>query len=86
MIRQATALLFPSLYEGFGFPVVEAMHLGTPVIASNSSSLPELVGDAGILVNPLSVPEIAVSLDLITDNDLLRRKLGVKGMLQNQKQ
>jgi glycosyltransferase involved in cell wall biosynthesis len=82
VIRQATALLFPSLYEGFGFPVVEAMHLGTPVIASNSSSLPELVGDAGILVNPLSVPEIAISLDLITENDLLRRKLGVKGMLQ----
>jgi glycosyltransferase involved in cell wall biosynthesis len=82
VIRQATALVFPSLYEGFGFPVVEAMHLGTPVIASNSSSLPELVGEAGILVDPLSVPEIAISLDLITENDLLRRKLGVKGMLQ----
>jgi glycosyltransferase involved in cell wall biosynthesis len=61
---------------------VEAMHLGTPVIASNSSSLPELVGEAGILVDPLSVPEIAISLDLITENDLLRRKLGIKGMLQ----
>jgi glycosyltransferase involved in cell wall biosynthesis len=82
VIRQATALLFPSLYEGFGFPVIEAMHMGTPVIASNSSSLPELVEDAGILVNPLSVPEIAASLDLITENELLRRKLGVKGMLQ----
>ena len=82
IIRQASALLFPSLYEGFGFPVLEAMHMGTAVIASNSSSLPELVGDAGILVDPLSLPEIAGSLDLVADNELLRRKLGVKGMMQ----
>lgn len=82
LMRQATALIFPSLYEGFGFPVVEAMHMGTPIIASNTSSLPELVGDAGILVNPLSVPEIAASLDLVADNELLRRKLSIKGMVQ----
>lgn len=82
LIRQSVALVFPSLYEGFGFPVIEAMHLGTPVIASNTSSLPELVQDAGILCDPLSVHEIAASMDIITDNDLLRRKLGVKGMLR----
>ncbi|MEM9951574.1 MAG: glycosyltransferase family 1 protein [Chloroflexota bacterium] len=82
LIRQAHALVFPSLYEGFGFPVIESMHMGTPVIASNTSSLPELVGDAGILVNPESVKEIAASLDLVTENDLLRRKLSVKGMMQ----
>ena len=58
------------------------MHLGTPVITSNTSSLPELVGDAAILCDPLSIPEIAASMDLLTDNELLRRKLGVKGMLQ----
>lgn len=82
IIRQASALIFPSLYEGFGFPVLEAMHMGTAVIASNTSSLPELVGDAGILVDPLSLPEIAASLDLVADNELLRRKLGIKGMMQ----
>lgn len=82
LLRQSTALIFPSLYEGFGFPVIEAMYMGTPVIASNTSSLPELVGDAGILVDPLSIIEIAASLDLIVENELLRRKLSVKGMLQ----
>lgn len=82
IIRQASALIFPSLYEGFGFPVLEAMHMGTAVIASNTSSLPELVGDAGILVNPLSVQEIASSLDLVADNDELRRTLSIKGMMQ----
>lgn len=82
LLRQASALVFPSLYEGFGFPVIEAMHMGTAVITSNSSSLPELAGDAAILVNPESIPEIVASLDLVADNELLRRKLGVKGMLQ----
>ncbi|HRL14029.1 MAG TPA: glycosyltransferase family 1 protein [Aggregatilineales bacterium] len=55
----AEALVFPSLYEGFGFPVLEALHAGTPVIASSTSSLPELVGDAGLLVDPLDVAAIA---------------------------
>lgn len=82
LMRQAMALVFPSLYEGFGFPVIEAMHLGTPVITSNTSSLPELAGEAAILCDPLSTPEIAASMDLLTDNELLRRKLGVKGMLR----
>ena len=52
LLSQALALVYPSLYEGFGFPVIEAMLCGTPVIASKTSSLPELVGDAGILVDP----------------------------------
>lgn len=82
LLRQATALIFPSLYEGFGFPVLEAMHMGTPVIASHTSSLPELVGEAGILVDPLSVVEIAASLDLVADNVTLRRKLSAKGIAQ----
>lgn len=82
LLRQASALVFPSLYEGFGFPVVEAMHMGTAVIASNNSSLPELTGDAAILVNPESIPEIVASLDLVAGNELIRRKLGIKGMMQ----
>jgi len=82
LIRHATALIFPSLYEGFGFPAVEAMHCGTPVIVSDTSSLPELVDDAGMLVNPLEVAEIAATMDLLTQNTFLRKKLSVKGIVQ----
>ena len=82
LLRQAIALIFPTLHEGFGFPVVEAMLCGTPVIASTTSSLPELVGDAGMLVNPLEVNEIAAAMDLITINDFLHRKLMIKGFDQ----
>jgi glycosyltransferase involved in cell wall biosynthesis len=65
---QAEALVFPSLYEGFGFPVLEAMACGTPVIASSTSSLPELVGDAGLLVNPLEVTHITQAMHAILDD------------------
>lgn len=82
LMAGARALLFPSLYEGFGFPVIEAMQCGTPVIASNSSSLPELVGDAGILVDPLSVASIVAALDLIMWREDLRRSLRSKGYEQ----
>jgi len=53
LVSRATALLFPSLYEGFGLPVLEAFAAGTPVIAANTSSLPEVAGDAAVLVDPL---------------------------------
>lgn len=69
LYHQAEALVFPSLYEGFGFPTIEAMHCGTPVIASNTSSLPELVADAGILVNPESVEEIASAMHAVMERD-----------------
>ncbi|MCA9912256.1 MAG: glycosyltransferase family 4 protein [Anaerolineae bacterium] len=82
LIRHAVALVFPSLYEGFGFPAIEAMQVGTPVIASNTSSLPELVGEAGMLVDPMDVRSIAAAMDLMTENELLRRKLSVKGLMQ----
>lgn len=62
----ARALVFPSLYEGFGFPALEAMLCGAPVIVSNTSSLPELVGDAGLLVDPLDVCAIADAMQRIT--------------------
>jgi glycosyltransferase involved in cell wall biosynthesis len=70
----ALALVFPSLYEGFGFPVLEAMHCGTPVIASSTSSLPELVGDAGLLVDPLDVDDIAAAMGRIASDVRLRRR------------
>jgi len=74
----ASVLAFPSLYEGFGLPPIEAMACGTPVVAADSSSLPEVVGDAGILVPPTDVPALARALtSALLDADLraeLRRR------------
>ena len=79
LLAGCIALVFPSLYEGFGFPVLEAMHSGAPVIASNTSSLPEVVGDAGLLVNPNDVAEIAAALSRCSDDATLRRQLIERG-------
>ncbi len=73
LYANAVALVFPSLYEGFGFPVLEAMHSGTPVIASSTSSLPELVGDAGLLVDPLSIESIAAAMTHLSHDEYLRQ-------------
>jgi glycosyltransferase involved in cell wall biosynthesis len=62
LLRHARLLAYPSLYEGFGFPPLEAMAVGTPVVASSSSSLPEVVGNAGLLPDPESEIEIAAAL------------------------
>ncbi len=78
----ALALVFPTLYEGFGFPVIEAMRCGVPVIASNTSSLSELVGDAGLLIDPLDLNAITVALDLLAWNSHLRDELRDKGFKQ----
>lgn len=85
LISGALALVFPSLYEGFGFPVLEAMHCGTPVITSTTSSLPELAGDAALLVNPESSMEIASAMDLIFWQVQLRYRLRSKGYRQVEK-
>lgn len=78
----AQALVFPSFYEGFGIPPLEAMKCGCPVIASFSSSLPEVVGDSAILVNPESHMEIAgAMIKILTDEDL-RESLSNKGIVQ----
>jgi len=82
LLGRAVGLAFPSLYEGFGFPVVEAMHAGTPVIASKTSSLPELVGEAGLLIDPLNETEIVNALDLIAHQPDLRAALRQKGYTQ----
>jgi len=78
----ARALVFPTLYEGFGFPILEAMLCGTPVITSSTSSLPELAGDAALLVDPLDVEAISDALALVSGNDDLRRRLGAMGAAQ----
>jgi len=78
----ATALVLPSLYEGFGFPVLEAMHCGTPVVCSNTSSLPELAGDAALLVDPLNIESISQGMVKIATDVDLRTTLVKKGYLQ----
>ncbi len=80
--ESAALFVFPSLYEGFGLPPLEAMATGTPVVASNASSLPEVVGDAALLVNPENVFEIARAIqDALLDSDL-RAELITKGKAQ----
>lgn len=75
----ALCLVLPSLYEGFGIPVVEAMACGCPVVASNTSSLPEIVGKAGLLIDPLSPPSIRDAIDKIYSDNRLRQELILKG-------
>ena len=71
LLGGALAFVFPSLYEGFGLPVLEAMACGTPVVCSNTSSLPEVAGDAALLVDPLDVSDMtAAMVRLLTDGDL----------------
>lgn len=80
LMSGALALAFPSLYEGFGLPALEAMACGTPVLASNTSSLPEVVGDAGLLVNPLDTEAIAGGLDRLVRDAELRRELAERSL------
>ncbi|TCW40349.1 glycosyltransferase involved in cell wall biosynthesis [Thermohydrogenium kirishiense] len=81
----AELFVYPSLYEGFGLPPLEAMACGCPVITSNTSSLPEVVGEAGIMVNPYNVEEIARAIDLVLLNENLRREMIEKGLKQAKK-
>ena len=69
------AFVYPSLFEGFGLPVLEAMNLGAAVIASQTSSLPEVVGSAGLLVNPYDTDEIAAAMRLLTEDNACREAL-----------
>lgn len=76
----ATAFVFPSLYEGFGLPPLEAMACGTPVITANVSSLPEVVGDAALLVDPYDVQSLADAIERVIQDDALRRMLRQRGL------
>jgi len=76
----ADVFVFPSLYEGFGSPPLEAMACGTPVVTSNISSLPEVVGDAALLASPENVEEIANAMVSIIEDTELKKKLAFKGL------
>lgn len=80
----AVAFVYPSLYEGFGIPPLEAMSAGCPVISSNSSSLPEVVGDAALLVDPNDVESLAVAMMEMAQSPDLRRRLVDRGHQQRQ--
>jgi len=76
----AQVFVYPSIYEGFGLPVLEAMACGCPVITSNTASLPEVVGDAAILVDPEDNHELEQSLLRLVTDEVLRRELSVRGI------
>jgi glycosyltransferase involved in cell wall biosynthesis len=80
MYRLAAVFVFPSLYEGFGLPPLEAMASGTPVVTSNVSSLPEVAGDAALLINPYEPAAIADAMYRVLTDEPLRRSLREKGL------
>jgi glycosyltransferase involved in cell wall biosynthesis len=84
LINRAIALVFPSLWEGFGLPILEAMACGTPVITSNTSSMPEVAGDAAILVDPTDVNAIAGAIADVIRDDRLRQQLRDRGLARSQ--
>jgi glycosyltransferase involved in cell wall biosynthesis len=80
LYRLATVFVFPSLYEGFGLPPIEAMASGTPVVTSNVSSLPEVVGDAAVLIDPHDPAAIAEGIRRVLTSPTLRAELVAKGL------
>ncbi len=82
LLSGAVAFVFPSLYEGFGLPPLEAMACGTPVIASDRSSLPKVVGEGGMLVEPTDMEALAEAMESLLVDDALRAKLRQKALAQ----
>jgi glycosyltransferase involved in cell wall biosynthesis len=79
LYRLAAVFVFPSLYEGFGLPPLEAMAAGAPVVTSNVSSLPEVVGDAALLVDPMDPAAIAAAIGRVLHEPALRADLVRRG-------
>ena len=80
LVAGARALVFPSIYEGFGLPLIEAMASGVPVLTSNVSSLPEVAQDAGILFDPLDEVAIAQAMLTIAEDHALHQELTAKAL------
>ena len=85
LLSGARLFVFPSLYEGFGLPVLEAMACGTPVVCSNTSSLPEVAGNAALLVDPLDVEELAAAMERVLGDEELRAGLIERGFEQTRR-
>jgi alpha-1,3-rhamnosyl/mannosyltransferase len=79
LIGGATAMVYPSFYEGFGLPLAQAMAAGIPVIGSNRSSLPEVIGDSGIVVNPDATEEITAAMERVCEDTAFASELSRKG-------
>lgn len=82
--RRADLLIYPSLYEGFGIPVLEAMKVGLPVVTSNLTAMPEVVGDAAVLIDPYSLENMTAAMSKVIHDDRLREGLKQKGFKQAQ--
>jgi glycosyltransferase involved in cell wall biosynthesis len=82
--RGAVALVCPSLYEGFGLPPLEAMACGTPVVTSNCTAVPEVVGESAVLVDPYDVEAIAWGIRRVVDDQELRQTLSHEGLARAQ--
>jgi glycosyltransferase involved in cell wall biosynthesis len=85
LYKNASLLVYPSFYEGFGIPVLEAMYYGCPVVTSNTSSLPETVGDAGLMVNPYDIKGLADAIYKVIIDVSRREKMIKKGFIQAKK-
>jgi glycosyltransferase involved in cell wall biosynthesis len=85
LISASIAMTYVSVFEGFGIPCLEAMRCGTAVITSNTSSMPEVCGDAALYVDPLSIESISGALKTLSANAELRQSLVEKGAVQSQK-
>lgn len=85
LYKHAELFIYPSLYEGFGIPPLEAMNYGCPVITSNISSLPEVVGNAGLMINPYNIKELVLAITKVLTNKKLKEEMIEKGFKQAKK-
>jgi glycosyltransferase involved in cell wall biosynthesis len=85
LYNRAEIMLYPSLYEGFGVPILEAMACGTPVIGSTSASIPEIAGNAAVLIDPTNLEQLYSSIHKLSSNKKLRDELSSKGFIQANK-
>ena len=85
LVNAASLFIFPSLYEGFGIPLLEAMACGTPILASNVSSIPEVCGNAALLFDPQSIQEMVDAIERLISDEVLRKQLVQRGFLRIKK-
>jgi glycosyltransferase involved in cell wall biosynthesis len=84
LYSQATLFVYPSLYEGFGLPLLEAMRCGCPVVCSNTSSLPEIAGDAALYFDPMNEAELRTALEQTVQSETTLKDLQLRGYEREQ--